>query len=276
MGVGNTYMNLERYFQSLTAECETLKDRVRLLVDDAHWPTDGEWKESVLRSMLKRSAPESVTIGRGFVVHQDGCSTQIDVLIYDNSMPILYRDGDLVFVTPAACRGIVEVKSNTSLREFRAAADKLADNAEFIRSRSYDFHIFVGFFSYDVRTTNCRPFLEALNNASAGQDARRIDHVALGANKFIRYWTSDPDEETTRRSYDQWHLYNLNRMAPGYFIHNLLLSVSKKLSAQRERTWFPRESKEAYIEERHAFERAAQQTLPADVPAAASRRQGRG
>ena len=52
-------MDLVRYFQSLTDECETLKDRVRHFVDDAHLPTDGEWKESVLRSMIKRSAPES-------------------------------------------------------------------------------------------------------------------------------------------------------------------------------------------------------------------------
>ena len=124
-------MDLVQYFQSLTYECEVLKDRVRHLIDNAHWPTDGEWKESVLRSMIRRSAPESVTVGRGFVVHQEGCSSQIDVLIYDNSMPILYKDGDLVFITPSACRGIVEVKSNTTLPAFRKAAVKLADNAEF-------------------------------------------------------------------------------------------------------------------------------------------------
>ncbi|MDE3022818.1 MAG: hypothetical protein KGI54_13335 [Pseudomonadota bacterium] len=269
-------MNLEDYFQSLIDECETLKNRVRHLVNDAHWPTDGEWKESVLRSMLRRSAPESVTIGRGFVVHQDGCSTQIDVLIYDNSMPILYRDGDLVFVTPSACRGIVEVKSNTSHAEFRAAPKKLADNAELIRSRSSDFHIFVGFFSYDLRTANCQPFLQALNTVAEGQASRVIDHVALGSNALIKYWPSDPSTDRATLGYDQWHLYNLNRMALGYFIHNLLLSVSKKLNAQRETTWFPRNSKEAYIESQLAFERAAQQTFPADVPAAASRRQGRG
>lgn len=268
-------MNLERYFQSLTDECETLKDRVRHLVNDAHWPTDGEWKESVLRSMLKRSAPESVTVGRGFVVHQDGCSTQIDVLIYDNSMPILYRDGDLVFVTPSACRGIIEVKSNTSLAEFRSAAVKLADNAEFIRSRSVDFHIFVGFFGYDVRTANCAPFLQALNEAANGQYGRVIDHVALGASKLIKYWSSDPNS-ARGQGYDQWHLYDLNRMAPGYFIHNLLLNVSKKLSAQADSTWFPRNSKEVHIVGQLGFERAAQQVLPADVPAAAARRQDRG
>ena len=250
-------MDLEHYFQSLTNECETLKDRVRHFVNDAHWPTDGEWKESVLRSMLRRTAPESVTVGRGFVVHHDRCSTQIDVLVYDNSMPILYRDGDLVFVTPAACRGIVEVKSDTSIRDFRTAAAKLADNAEFIRERSPDFHIFVGYFSYDVRPKSFAPFLDALNANASGKDQRLIDHVALGTNRLIKFWHYNPDVEQPRRRYECWHLYNLNRMAPGYFIHNLLLSVSKKLSAQREDAWFPRESKEAYIEGRQPFQRGA-------------------
>ena len=125
-------MDIEEYFRSLTSECETLKQRVRYLIAGAHWPTDGEWKESVLRSMIRRSASQNVTVGRGFVVGRDSCSTQLDILIYDNSMPILYRDGDLVFVTPAACRGIIEVKTNVTVHQFRSAARKLASNAQFI------------------------------------------------------------------------------------------------------------------------------------------------
>src|SRR4051812_20436440 len=202
-------MDLESYFRSLTTECETLKDRVRHLVNDAHWPTDGEWKESVLRSMLRRSAPESVTVGRGFVVDQDRCSTQIDVLIYDNSMPILYRDGDLVFVTPSACRGIVEVKSNTTAREFQRAATKLAENAQFIRESSLDYHSFVGLFSYDIRGTNGRAILDGLVDAANGSAARIIDHVALGSSKLVKFWQADPEGDRRRLSYNRWRSYHL-------------------------------------------------------------------
>lgn len=240
-------MEIEEYFRSLTDECNTLKNRVRHFVSDAHWPTDGEWKESVLRSMLRRSAPNCVTIGRGFVVNQDACSSQIDVLIYDNSMPILYRDGDLVFITPSACRGIVEVKSNTSVSEFRSAATKLSDNAKLIRDNSIDFHIFVGFFSYDVRSTNCEPILNALGEIAEGHESRIIDHVVLGASTLLKFWWDNPSDESVRTNCKRWHLYNLHRMAPGYFIHNLLLNVSKKQAVMRERAWFPQDSKEAYI-----------------------------
>ena len=126
-------MKIEEYFRSLSDECDTLKNRVRMLIERNHWPTDGEWKESVLRSMIRRSAPESVTVGRGFVVDHDRCSTQIDVLVYDNNLPVLYKEGDLVFITPASCRAIVEVKSRLNITDFKTAAKRLADDAEFVR-----------------------------------------------------------------------------------------------------------------------------------------------
>lgn len=41
------------HFKSLALELNALKDRVRNFIDDAHWLTDGEWKEAVLRAMLR-------------------------------------------------------------------------------------------------------------------------------------------------------------------------------------------------------------------------------
>ena len=60
-------MNIENYFKSVTLEIEALKNRVRDFIDDSHWQTDGEWKESVLRSILSRNIPENIKIGRGNV-----------------------------------------------------------------------------------------------------------------------------------------------------------------------------------------------------------------
>ena len=60
-------MNLENYFRSLGNEVEALKNRVRDLKDSTQWLTDGEWKESVLRNVLRRNLPESVGVGNGFV-----------------------------------------------------------------------------------------------------------------------------------------------------------------------------------------------------------------
>ena len=72
-------MDPANYYRSLTAETDALKDRVRHLIADAHWLTDGEWKESVLRSVLRRHLPAHIGVGRGFIISPASVSKQIDV-----------------------------------------------------------------------------------------------------------------------------------------------------------------------------------------------------
>ena len=105
-------MNVTDYYRSLASELHAVKNRVRNFIGSHHWPTDGEWKESVLRTVLRRHLPSNMKVGRGFVVRPERPSKQIDVLIYDASKPVLYQDGDLVIVTCDAVKGIIEVKSN--------------------------------------------------------------------------------------------------------------------------------------------------------------------
>lgn len=82
-------MNPADYYRSVTLELDALKSRVRNLIADGHWPTDGEWKESVLRTVLRRHMPSTTGVGRGFIISQAGASTQIDVLLYDTGRPVL-------------------------------------------------------------------------------------------------------------------------------------------------------------------------------------------
>lgn len=126
-------MQTEEYFRSISTELDSLKNRVRHLIRNQHWQTDGEWKESVLRTLIPRSAPLNMTVGRGFIVDRDRSSTQIDILIYDNSYPVLYKDGDLVFISPSACRAVIEVKTSVTRTEFLTAVAKLGDVAELAR-----------------------------------------------------------------------------------------------------------------------------------------------
>jgi len=92
-------MDTQAHFNSLAAEITAVKDRVQNLIGSAHWPTVGAWKETVLRSILRRHLPPALQIGSGFVISENGQSNQIDVLIYDDSGPVLFRDSDLVIVT---------------------------------------------------------------------------------------------------------------------------------------------------------------------------------
>gem|GEM_PF-5958896 len=40
-------MNTTAYFESLTDEIRSMKNRIRNFIGDVHWLTDGEWKETV-------------------------------------------------------------------------------------------------------------------------------------------------------------------------------------------------------------------------------------
>ena len=102
-------MYVAAYYRSLTMELEALKDRVRKFIQGHHWLTDGEWKESVLRSIIAQRLPDTVKIGRGFVLTESGLTAQCDILLYRADYPVLFREGDLAFITTDAVLSIIEV-----------------------------------------------------------------------------------------------------------------------------------------------------------------------
>jgi len=153
------------YFQSLTERIDALKNRVRHFIGDAHWLKDGEWKESVIRSILRRHLPITVGVGTGFIAcHGGRVSTQNDILLYDRTKPILFQDGDFVIVTPRLVLGLIEVKTKVenSGTGFSGSAEKLADNVELasaktLASRDFQRTVFFGFFLTTASLQTQRP-----------------------------------------------------------------------------------------------------------------------
>jgi hypothetical protein len=241
-------MDVKAHFTSLTRELEALRDRVRnFSVDTPHWPTDGEWKESVLRAFLRGCLPSHIEPLRGFVVTPRRGTKQIDLLLYDNRQPVLFRDGDLVFVTPDAVLGIVEVKSNIRNRgDLREALASLADNAELIRtSKRRNDHLFVGLFSYTthIRETGWRGVLDDLQDVARGRPHRIVSYVCLGCSHFSKFWDASPDDPAAL-AYNTWHSYELPNLAAGYFINNIVATVAGESVATNQAVWFPAAGKE--------------------------------
>jgi hypothetical protein len=252
-------MQIEEYFRSISTELDSLKNRVRHLIRDAHWQTDGEWKESVLRTIFQRSSPSNLTVGRGFIVDRERSSTQIDILVYDNSYPVLYKDGDLVFISPASCRAIIEVKTSVTRQGFLNAARKLGENAALARGPGVRRRpVFVGLFAYEA--SNWNGMLDRLQDAAEGQRTRIVDHVSVGASQFIKFWTRDP--ATNQPPYQRWHEYDLNQMAQGYFAHNLVTELTPYDEARRELVWFPEEGKEVNLRASLEFAGVFQRPVP--------------
>src|SRR5207248_1371106 len=138
-------------------------------------------------------------------------SQQIDVLVYDSSKPILFKDGDLVFLASDATRAIIEVKAAIrSQSKLLEAVEKLARKAEFLYEQTPgdQFRIqppFVGLFSYEWWEKSDRQppiqkvneVLDALHKAANGKNNRNphtriVNHVTLGPSFFVRYWEREP------------------------------------------------------------------------------------
>jgi hypothetical protein len=233
-------MDVESYFRSLTIELESLKDRVRRFIDNAHWLTDGEWKESVLRSMLARRLPDTVKIGRGFVLTREGPTTQCDILLYRASSPVLFREGELVFLTPDAVLGIIEVKSRTDKRTLEATLDKFSEiGSKMGRDRS---HCFFALFSYESAIAQQQMILDVLCK-KCDHEAKIVDLINLGCSTFVRWWKFSP--EGTNRPYERWHSYHLDHMSAGYFIANVVDFVSPDSVGSNNWLWFPEAGKES-------------------------------
>lgn len=235
-------MRLAEYFRSLTDETDALKNRVRYLIEDRHWQTDGEWKESLIRQVLRRYLPASVSVGRGFVVTAAHSSHQLDILIFDSSKPVLFRDGDLAFVTPDAVIGAIEVKSRTTPVLFADAAAKLGEDMALVRS-SPNANAFAGIFAFEAEGGTSRAYLDAVSEASP-QWRNRLDFASLGRSRFIRYWHLSPENE--RYFYEGWHSYNLPETAPGYFVHNIIDAISPESVLRNNDVWFPAGGKESF------------------------------
>lgn len=231
--------NYLEYHKSLTDELHALKDRVRHLVQ--HWGTDGEYKEAALRTVLRRHLPESLVVGRGFVVTADSSSTQIDLLIVDGNKPTLFRDGDLLFVTPDCVRAVIEVK--TSLRSSGAVNDcavKLAQTGTLFHGVK-EVKPWLGVFSYEAHLQDSTFLLDALQLAHR-ETGVAIDCMAYGKNDFVRFWPNgeiEQGDELFASSHAKWRAYRLDHLASAYFVGNVVDALSGLNRENNAFAWYP-------------------------------------
>ncbi len=229
--------NFLAYHQSLATELTAVKDRVRNLIQ--HWPTDGAFKESALRIVLRRHLPETLQVGTGFNVSRCGeCSTQIDLLIVDRSYPTLFKEGDLLIVTPSAVRAIIEVKTKLSQNKFQKVLDNVA-KCKLLCWESLTYNkIFTGLFVYESakndQSKNLNRAVKKVNDAKLGY----IDAISYGHDIFgmLHEWFELPDRP---RLQNVWVLWRVPDMAPGYFISSILGKLLASAIIDDGEVWAP-------------------------------------
>lgn len=224
------------FHKSLTEELYSVKDRIRNLV--SHWPTDGEHKEVALRSVLCRHLPTSVIVGRGFIVTKNKSSTQIDILVVDAAKPTLFREGDLLIVTPDAVRAVIEVKTElNNVTVVTEAIEKLTK----IESMCHEFtnrdSVWTGLFSFNEEEIEHKKLLGAIAKAY-DSTKRHINCVSCGKNNFVRYWPRGA-VVGSKVPGPVWHSYELPHIAPSYFMGNLIDAISSVDHSSASFAWFP-------------------------------------
>lgn len=239
-------MNTIEFHRTTGKELLALKDRVRNLV--FHWGEDGRYKEAVLKSVIQRFLPTKYAIATGFVVKQTALrgknhsSKQIDLLIYDTSYPVLFKESDFVIVTPDSVRGIIEVKANLENLELTKVIKKANEIGEFIFNGKTNTAIpfFNGIFSYDgFRTLNdIDIFRDGIINASTDfiNDQNftkyRVNHICLNVDWLYKFWEQ---EEAGSQNF----VYKISELSFSFFIGNLMDFLAGQSVIENSNLWFP-------------------------------------
>jgi hypothetical protein len=237
--------------KSINQELEIVRKRVRHLIGTIHWGEDGRYHEAVLKNVIRRFLPANISIGTGFIVKHggnNGTSKQLDIILYDNTSPLLFSEGDFIITTPANVRAVIEVKSklrsNTLQNIINQFDESIANVLSLNDVVTYSLndescvprivnHIFLGVFCFEFEGSEGN-----LTNRMFIQSQQYINHFALGPSLFIRKWPQEDGERLiprVRTEHDFYNSYQIVDLAFSYFISNLIDIVSNGLS---DRYWF--------------------------------------
>jgi hypothetical protein len=256
-------INPEEFQESITNELEVVKNRVRNLIGDANWGEEGRFKEAVLKNVIRRFLPFDLSVGTGFIAKgQNVCglsevklSNQVDIIVYDNRIPVLFSEGDFIITTHTNVKGIIEVKTKVNNSNLGAALRKSIENAKFI-----DKGIFNGIFSYDYEKATdwvggLKTILERL-----GEEGKYVNHMSLGPQVFVKYWDHLAQVDSDDCDSDFYGIYDFGseasensdgreskKLSFSYFISNLLYAIFGNRLSDRVWLLFPaRQGKEHY------------------------------
>lgn len=224
----------EKFQKSITDELKAVQDRIRHLIGSAHWGEEGRHKEVALRGVIKRFLPTNISLGTGFIVKKENgeieISNQIDILIYDNTYPVLFAEGDFIITTPENVKGMIEVKTKLNSSDIYEAVSKATKNGNMTNQE-----IFNGVFAYDRGAVEIEGEEMNDNLKSVLKDSKgMVNHLCLGEDVFIKFWQNSDAQNNCSDGY--YSIYKIKKLSFSYFISNLVEHVSK--NRMTERWWF--------------------------------------
>ena len=233
-------MDAKEFQKSITEELSVVKNRVRNLIGNRHWGEEGRYKEAILKNILRRFLPKNISVGTGFIVNSrnhNRISKQLDIIIYENTYPVLFSEGDFIITTIKNVKGIIEVKSNigSGNNTFQSVISQFDESIEPIQNCFGRKRLFLGIFSFEFSgSIESSALYDALRESS-----KKVNHISLGTDYFIRHWKRDDARRLQPPvidcDSDFYNIYKLNNLSFSYFISNLVNIVCGNLN---DRYWF--------------------------------------
>lgn len=230
--------------KSITFEIDIIKNRVRNLIGDANWSEEGRYKEAVLKNIVKKFIPQNLSVGTGFIIKGNeydfrnaDISNQLDIIIYDNTYPLLFSEGDFIITTASNVKAIIEVKTkitnnNGHSYSLQNIIEKFNRLSVFSRIANNN-RIFKGVFSFEYDGNIDSPRVEEILRISNGL----INHICLGSKIFIRYWEDNLNlNPPVNCDTPFYNIYKLDNLSFSYFISNLIHMITEH--DLNERLWY--------------------------------------
>ena len=125
------------FLESWAAELDSRAERVRTLIGNRHWASDGQHKEFLVREFLARYLPSPIRVGHGFIrssMATATCSPEIDVLItHPTKHPLFFDEGGLQIAPTRSVLAAIEVKTTLGPTELTQALERIVNIRHLIR-----------------------------------------------------------------------------------------------------------------------------------------------
>ena len=233
--------DFKKFFESINKELMAIKDRVSSLIGNASPGEKGGYREAILKNVISKFLPKKYSIGTGFVMNKNKeITNQIDIIIYDNSSPVLFSEGDFVIVLASTVKAIIEVKSIiSSMTELIDYIKVCEENAKKIEAVALHDRLFNGIFCYECNLSpevigdSLKDYFE-LTECSI---FRKVSNISLSNRTFLHVWWDHKPFSLKG--------YELQDLSFAYFISNLLISLNE-YSPESKHLFSPLKSKSPF------------------------------
>jgi len=213
--------------KSWSLELEARINRVRNLIGDAHWPTEGRYKEKIITDFVASRLPQRFSVEGGFVISpfvKDSRSREIDILVADSwKEPFALSEFGTLITYPSAAVAQVQVKSSFGVPEIKDVIDALASARFANQTDIWSGGIFLAGSQMEVSTLMQRLQLILDYIASDAKEAikRSPNTLCVLGGPFIIIKTSTADRHIIIKAI----AFNSGDLSFGLFMANLFQHV---------------------------------------------------